>query len=199
MREDVRTFKRNYYKEKSCEICGENDPVTFHNDHGENSESKKRRSTTGKTVTPGAIKNLDALKEEFKLTRILCARCHAKETTKEQQRILLTDKKNTDRRKRRARVRSIINSAKQARGGCIDCGYNDFTYFSVFHFDHRNPSAKLYNVSCMIDISRKNYHMITEEIEKCDLRCANCHQKRTTKQYGYIDYKEPTAKRRRVS
>ena len=55
---------------------------------------------------------------------------------------------------------------------CIDCGENRWW---VLDFDHRNSAEKLYNVS------RMRYNTIAKiqiEIEKCDIRCKNCHADR---------------------
>jgi len=61
---------------------------------------------------------------------------------------------------------------------CIDCGENDPI---VLEFDHRDPSQKKYNIS---ERRRPVFSINTlkSEIEKCDIRCANCHRRRTHKQ-----------------
>lgn len=55
---------------------------------------------------------------------------------------------------------------------CIDCGNNDPI---VLEFDHRVGEKKSFNVS---DFARSGYSLSTvkAEIEKCDVRCANCHR-----------------------
>src|SRR5579864_9612343 len=62
---------------------------------------------------------------------------------------------------------------------CIDCGFK-YPHFCM-DFDHRNPSQKVLSISRMIN---KNWGIgkIKEEINKCDLVCANCHRIRTYKQ-----------------
>jgi len=57
----------------------------------------------------------------------------------------------------------------------MDCG-GDFPS-CVMDFDHRDPTAKKYNVSQML--YRFSWKKIQDEIEKCDLVCANCHRIRT--------------------
>lgn len=52
---------------------------------------------------------------------------------------------------------------------CVDCGERDPV---VLEFDHRDPSIKEGRVS---DMSKQK---VGAEIEKCDVRCANCHRKR---------------------
>jgi len=62
---------------------------------------------------------------------------------------------------------------------CIDCGESDPI---VLELDHRDESDKEYNVSEMINFSWKN---IRAEIDKCDVRCANCHRRRTAIQQSW--------------
>lgn len=59
---------------------------------------------------------------------------------------------------------------------CVDCGERDPI---VLEFDHVF-GAKLNNVSTMVYGSFR-WHSIAAEIEKCEVRCANCHRKATIK------------------
>jgi hypothetical protein len=62
---------------------------------------------------------------------------------------------------------------------CKNCGNPDP---EVLEFDHRDPSEKNFNVSEMIGVN--SWKKILEEIAKCDILCANCHKKRTIRQFG---------------
>ena len=57
---------------------------------------------------------------------------------------------------------------------CVDCGNNNIV---VLEFDHVRGEKK-YNVS---DMCRGGYSLATiqKEIDKCDVRCANCHRQIT--------------------
>lgn len=66
-----------------------------------------------------------------------------------------------------------INRYKLAKG-CIDCGYGDNPV--ALDFDHREPELKTLNVSAMLTYS---WVKIMAELDKCDVRCANCHRVRT--------------------
>lgn len=66
---------------------------------------------------------------------------------------------------------------------CVDCGEADPV---VLQFDHQHD--KLAHVSDMMKHMRP-LKLIQEEIEKCEVRCANCHTRRTAKQFGW--YKLP--------
>jgi hypothetical protein len=62
---------------------------------------------------------------------------------------------------------------------CVDCGEPDV---AVLEFDHDDPSGKHANVT---DMLRQRYALSTiqAEIAKCVVRCANCHRRRTARQY----------------
>lgn len=55
-------------------------------------------------------------------------------------------------------------------GQCIRCGYNK--YYGALHFHHRDPTTKSGNWT---KIRLWNWARIEEELDKCDLLCANCH------------------------
>lgn len=59
-------------------------------------------------------------------------------------------------------------------GKCHDCG--GVFPPCCFHFDHRDVTAKLFNLS---DRMHWDLGRIKDEFEKCDLVCANCHALRT--------------------
>jgi hypothetical protein len=63
---------------------------------------------------------------------------------------------------------------------CVDCGEADIR---CLEFDHRDRSTKKDNVARMM-ASALPWHFILEEIAKCDVRCANCHRRRTTEQFN---------------
>lgn len=65
---------------------------------------------------------------------------------------------------------------------CIDCGETDPV---VLQFDHRDGVNKKYVISNM---KMKSLILVDEEIMKCDVRCANCHLKRTAKQFNWYNF-----------
>lgn len=62
-------------------------------------------------------------------------------------------------------------------GKCLDCGKEFPPY--IFHFDHRNPEEKTFNIS---NGQTYAYKVQLEESLKCDLVCGNCHSERTHRQ-----------------
>lgn len=75
--------------------------------------------------------------------------------------------------------RDKINQIKLDRG-CIYCGYN--AHPAALDFDHRNPEEKLFNIS---QDPKRAWNSIVEEIEKCDVVCANCHRITTDEKQHY--------------
>lgn len=73
---------------------------------------------------------------------------------------------------------------------CVDCGETDPV---CLDFDHVK-GQKINDISGMISdtYSEKN---ILKEVEKCEVRCSNCHRKKTAKErdwYNYIDFNTMT-------
>jgi hypothetical protein len=63
---------------------------------------------------------------------------------------------------------------------CVDCGEPDPV---VLEFDHVRET-KRHNISDMVKHSM-SIKTIQLEIDKCEVRCANCHRRKTAKQFGY--------------
>ena len=69
----------------------------------------------------------------------------------------------------------MISEYKE-ESGCVDCG-GAYPYF-VLQFDHRSPLDKGFAISRWKD-HVDDIGKVMEEIEKCDVVCANCHAFRT--------------------
>ena len=64
---------------------------------------------------------------------------------------------------------------------CVDCGEVDAV---VLQFDHRERSTKSSDIATLFK-RRAPWAKIMTEIDKCVVRCANCHQRRTARQFGW--------------
>jgi hypothetical protein len=62
---------------------------------------------------------------------------------------------------------------------CVDCGERDV---AVLEFDH--VETKFENVSRLIAIG-SSWSTLSAEIAKCVVRCANCHRRRTARQFSW--------------
>lgn len=63
---------------------------------------------------------------------------------------------------------------------CIDCGNSNPI---VLEFDHRGD--KLFAIGMAINMGY-SLKKVKTEIEKCDVRCANCHRIKTYNERGFI-------------
>lgn len=81
---------------------------------------------------------------------------------------------------------------------CVDCGETDPV---VLEFDHREDEVKRFNIADRMGAQRlTSWANIQAEIAKCDVRCANCHRRKTAQQqhwYTYVDgvWRSGTARR----
>lgn len=66
---------------------------------------------------------------------------------------------------------------------CVDCGEFDIV---VLDFDHRD--GKSANVSRLTH-SECSLARLDDEIAKCDVRCANCHRRKTAAEFGYYRHR----------
>jgi len=63
---------------------------------------------------------------------------------------------------------------------CVDCGEPDPV---VLEFDHRDPAQKVATVTSLVH--RRRWLSVRAEIDKCDVRCVNCHRRRTAEQFAW--------------
>jgi len=63
---------------------------------------------------------------------------------------------------------------------CVGCGETDPV---VLEFDHRDPAKKVMAVTAMV--VRRRWASVLVEIDKCDVRCVNCHRRRTAQQFSW--------------
>lgn len=74
--------------------------------------------------------------------------------------------------------RMVVNVFKAI--GCADCGETDPI---VLEFDHVRGN-KSGNVSMMIQ--RSSWGALIREMNKCDIRCANCHARITARRHATV-------------
>jgi hypothetical protein len=77
--------------------------------------------------------------------------------------------------RRKKRQQEIYNWFMRYKStlACVDCG---ISHPALLQFYHRNRSEKSFNIS---DVVRRatSIKQITNEVEKCDVLCVNCHAK----------------------
>lgn len=83
-----------------------------------------------------------------------------------------------DRPRIKAALRKLIND-HLADHHCVDCGESDPI---VLEFDHRGD--KSFEIGAAVT-RVMGLRQVAAEIAKCDVRCANCHRKKTYRERGY--------------
>jgi hypothetical protein len=64
---------------------------------------------------------------------------------------------------------------------CADCGESDPV---VLEFDHLDTEAKSFDIGQSLPY--RKWESILEEMEKCEVVCANCHRRRTARRRGSL-------------
>jgi hypothetical protein len=78
-------------------------------------------------------------------------------------------KARLDSHRKSARIGAYVVEYKKNHP-CVDCGESDYV---VLVFDHREPSTKRFRMR-----QARSWKSLKEEIDKCDVRCCNCHARR---------------------
>lgn len=122
--------------------------------------------------------------------RVVCRRCatdyHNKWYHQNKKRHIETS--SAAREQRRARIQEVILEAK--REGCVDCNER---HPACLDFDHVR-GQKSFNISRAIR-NTAPLERIMHEIRKCVVRCANCHRKKTAKEYRWYSDQTGVAQR----
>jgi len=78
----------------------------------------------------------------------------------------------TDYKKpRRLKIRNKYKEYKKTLS-CYICGFSDYRALQFHHIDSSN---KNFNIACAVNGSH-GWETVLEEIKKCKVLCANCHQ-----------------------
>ena len=75
----------------------------------------------------------------------------------------------------RLKRKKWFDDYKLSLGGCVDCGYNECP--EALDFDHLDPKEKKFEIGYKVGWLSKD--RMLDEMNKCVVRCANCHRKRT--------------------
>lgn len=81
------------------------------------------------------------------------------------------------RAKRKAKLISMLG------GKCVACGS-----VNNLHFDHIDPSTKKFQISKRLTSPDDN---LTDELNKCQLLCADCHRAKTKENWDYAQPESP--------
>lgn len=154
-----------YLMNKSCMDCGERDSRLLEFDH--------RHGTKHKEISDMLSCSWEKILTEINKCDVVCGNCHAKRTARD-----------TNNYKHRFHINNEIPSEINKTWGwqqktyiinyllehpCLDCGEHDVR---VLEFDHRDDAHKEAAVGNLVKAAIRR---LIAEIEKCDVRCSNCH------------------------
>lgn len=128
---------------------------------------------TSPEYVSASIQRIDQFKKERDRKRDLAATRRERDSNDRER---INAQNRASRASRCAELKARVDSIK-LDSGCVDCGYN---FSSVaLDFDHIKGD-KIDNVSQMI-YKPDTWAHIQEEIDKCVVRCSNCHRIKTHK------------------
>lgn len=127
--------------------------------------------------------SLARLDEEIACCEVVCVNCHRRRTAYRQgsRRLGHGFVASTTRPLRDRNLRLLFEHLTIA--GCVDCEEQDLV---VLDFDHCH--GKTASVSRLAQ-SECSVARLEEEIAKCEVRCANCHRRRTAATFGYYRHR----------
>ena len=160
-------------RDRPCLDCGSTfEPHQMDFDHRDGAMKRFRVTSGGAMLRPTS-----ALLDEVAKCDVVCANCHRIRTQRRHEaraRQPRGTSRYLDRKRRYWRDPARLLDELRDRP-CADCG-GRFPSCAM-DFDHRDPSSKRSAVTQMI--GRSGTARILEEVEKCDIVCANCHRLRT--------------------
>jgi hypothetical protein len=164
---------REKHSAMECEECGYNNPLALdfaHYDRDTKAYSKKH----GRRLQPSQLSE-HRLADELPLMRLLCKVCHKYETMDEWEENRSLTYGALWAQNRIAPLRQRVNDEKINRGHCIDCELEvTDENCPIFDFDHRPGEIKIERIAALVG-QRREAEVISNEMNKCDLRCKNCH------------------------
>ena len=111
----------------------------------------------------------------YKLHRITYYAKHY-DKYKEEYRLRAGNRKNKLKNEYRQNIQNYL-----LKNPCKDCGEKDIRVLELDHLDIKN---KVFSVSQGVRLGY-SWDKIYQEIQKCQVLCANCHKKRTATQFGW--------------
>lgn len=165
----AKPFVRRYLETHTCTDCGESDPAVLEFDH----VGPKRN---GLRILAHAGASLDLLRDEISKCEVVCVNCHRRRTALRGnwRRAALAWWRTPPPGDRTQSRNLAFTYSYLERHPCVDCGCSEL---SLLDFDHIGP--KTGNV---LVLARNGVGLarLQGEMARCEVRCANCHRRRTS-------------------
>ena len=124
------------------------------------------------------------LLDEIERCEIVCANCHRRRTAQRAERFRVTGRPSPSWSPSQLRNHRHVLAVLE-RNPCVDCGESDPI---VLDFDHRGDKRSAVSVMA----AWASVATLEQEIAKCEVRCANCHRRKTLAERG--SYRLPPIK-----
>lgn len=168
-----------YLREHPCARCGETDPVVLEFNH---LEPQAKLANVSEMIQEGVSKS--RLAAEIAKCEVLCANCHQRHTISARRahyKIVASTRGPSWRLAANRRNGGYVLK-RLSTASCVDCGLTDPL---VLQFDHRAGEVKVKDIGWFISSGSALRHLAAELL-KCDVRCANCHRRRTAIERGWF-------------
>ena len=163
---EARAFVTAHLQAHPCADCGEADTIVLECDH-----VGPKRTHVSTLVRRGV--RLDVLAGEIARCEVVCANCHRRRTAKRAGWRRLAPER-PGRAFRSARHERNVRFALEAlRSGCVDCGEADLCVLDFDHIGEKRASV------LRLAYDEASLERLALEIARCEVRCANCHRRRT--------------------
>lgn len=170
----ARAYVVKILKAGACTDCGIADPAVLEFDH-----IGPKTMEVGKLVREAY--RLERLVAEIANCELVCANCHRRRTRRRARSWRIDPDWSADADPRPLRRRNLLFIAHYLESApCVDCGEADVV---VLDFDH--VGVKRYGV---VELAYREASIasLKREIGECEVRCANCHRRRTIIQQGHF-------------
>ena len=160
-----------------CMGCGEPYPVVLEFNH---LDPANKSANLSDMIANGV--SAGYLRTEIAKCEVLCANCHQRRTAQSKAahyKLMASTavpyfRLAANMRNSRLVLERLANSA------CMDCGVAESL---VLQFDHRGEKTR--DIGWFVS-SGSPARRVADELSKCDVRCANCHRRRTAAARGWF-------------
>jgi hypothetical protein len=167
-RREARAVLAKHLSVHPCVVCGESDPVVLEFDH----LGPKRGNVS---FLAGGGLSAKALLREIAVCEVVCANCHRRRTASNDGSWRLNPEsleQSTSLLPGEARNLAFVRDLL-LESCCVDCGLTDLVVLEFDHIANKHANVtQLARRGCSLD-------RLKREIANCEIRCANCHRRRT--------------------